>query len=146
MDDLRLALLRDLERALLEALAESAEAHRALERMHEEGLTLQIYLDCRRPDERASHDPASRGLVSQEPAARGLVSDTPLEPARVPAAAAPVSQRAIARATGRSGERRARAPRRSPAPPQPLFRINSEDLAMLRSLGIDPTRKGRARR
>jgi len=136
MDDLRLALLRDLERALLEALAESAEAHRALERMHEEGLTLQIYLDCRRPDERAS----------QGPAARGLVSETPLEPARVPAAAAPVSQRAIARASGRSGERRARAPRRSPAPPQPLFRINSEDLAMLRSLGIDPTRKGRARR
>jgi len=123
-----MALLRDLERALLEALAESAEAHRALERMHDEGLTLQIYLDCRRNGDRSC--------------------DAPLEPARVPAAAAPVSARALARATGRAGERRVRAPRKSaPAqPPEPLFRINSDDLAMLRALGIDPTRKGRSRR
>ena len=122
-----MALLRELERALLEALAESAEAHRTLERMHDEGLTLQIYLDCRKAGERSA--------------------DAPLEPARVPAAAAPVSARALARVTGRAGERRTRAPRKSaPVEPAPLFRINTEDLAMLRALGIDPTRKGRSRR
>jgi len=127
MEDLRLALLRELERALLEALAESAEAHRTLERMHDEGLTLQIYLDCRSARERSS--------------------EAPLEPARVPAAAAPVSARALARATGRAGDRRPRAPRKSaPVEPAPLFRINTADLAMLRALGIDPTRKGRGRR
>jgi hypothetical protein len=137
MEDLRLALLRDLERALLEALAESAEAHRALERMHDEGLTLQIYLDCQRNGEPAARQPASRAIGG----------GNPLEPARVPASAPAVSARALARVAGRGGERRARAPRKNaPAAPEPLFRINSEDLAMLRALGIDPTRKGRARR
>ena len=95
MDERRLALLRDLERALLEALSESADVHRTLERMHGEGYTLQLYLDCRREGEAA-------------------------------ASSAPQAER---RSAG-----------------EPLFRINSDDLTMLRSLGIDPTRKGRARR
>jgi hypothetical protein len=93
MDERRLALLRDLERALLEALSESADVHRTLERMHSEGYTLQLYLDCRPEGEAASSPPVER------------------------------------RSAG-----------------EPVFRINSEDLTMLRSLGIDPTRKSRARR
>jgi len=95
MDERRLSLLRDLERVLLEALSESAEVHRSLERMHDEGYTLQLHLDCRREG----------------------------EPETRPAAAM-----------------------RSAASPEPVFRINSDDLTMLRALGIDPTRKGRARR
>lgn len=95
MDERRLALLRDLERALLDALAESAEVHRSLERMHDEGYTLQLYFGCRRDGE---------------------------------------------------SEERSLAPARGAAPPEPVFRINSDDLTMLRALGIDPTRKGRARR
>lgn len=37
------------------------------------------------------------------------------------------------------------AVRRLPAG-EPSFRINAQDLAFLRSVGIDPTRKGRSRR
>ena len=111
MDERRLALLRDLERALLEALSESADVHRSLERMHGEGYTLQLFLDCRREGE----------------------SDAP--------GAAPPRP---------ANERRSGRDRRSSVPVhaanEPVFRINSEDLRMLRALGIDPTRKGRARR
>lgn len=46
MDDLRRALLRDLERALLDAIAESPEVHRTLSRLDREGFTLQVMLDC----------------------------------------------------------------------------------------------------
>jgi hypothetical protein len=109
MDERRLALLRDLERALLEALSESADVHRSLERMHGEGYTLQLFLDCRRDDEREASDVAT---------------------------------------ARRPGDRRSGLDRRvaTRAPHEPVFRINSEDLRMLRALGIDPTRKGRARR
>lgn len=53
MDDLRRALLRDLERALLDAIAESPEVHRTLSRLEREGFTLQVMLDCQ-PKERAA--------------------------------------------------------------------------------------------
>jgi hypothetical protein len=106
MDERRLALLRDLERALLEALSESADVHRSLERMHGEGYTLQLFLDCQREGEREPAHDATRRPV---------------------------------------GERRSGRDRRVAAH-EPVFRINSEDLRMLRALGIDPTRKGRARR
>jgi hypothetical protein len=116
MDERRLALLRELERALLEALSESADVHRSLERMHGEGYTLQLYLDCQRDED------GETGVRS---------------PVRV------VAER-------RSGvDRRAAANggRRTPGDAgEPIFRINSDDLRMLRALGIDPTRKGRARR
>lgn len=90
MDERRLSLLRDLERALLDALSESADVHWTLERMHDAGFTLQLHLDCRRETDAESS--------------------------------------ATARAT-----------------PEPTFRINSDDLMLLRALGIDPTRKGRTR-
>ncbi len=92
MDERRITLLRDLERALLEALSESADVHRSLARMHGEGYTLQLFLDCHREGEEIE-----------------------------------------SRATRRTSR-------------EPVFRINSDDLTMLRALGIDPTRKGRARR
>ena len=81
--------MRELERALLEAISESAEVHRTLHRMHREGYTLQLFLDCQAAGEPAKAD------------ARAL---------------------------------------------EPAFRINSDDLTLLRGLGIDPTRKSRARK
>jgi hypothetical protein len=97
MDERRRTFMRELERALLEAISESAEVHRTLHRMHREGYTLQLFLDC-------------------QPAVE-TDSDASSEPAR-------------------SESRQL----------EPAFRINSEDLTLLRALGIDPTRKSRARK
>lgn len=93
MDERRLTFMRELERALLEAISESAEVHRTLHRMHREGYTLQLFLDC-------------------QPA-----GDAPPE--------------AVGATAGQA---------------EPAFRINSDDLSLLRALGIDPTRKSRLRK
>ncbi len=97
MDERRHTFMRELERALLEAISESAEVHRTLQQMHQEGYRLQLFLDCRPAGEA---DPT----LGTEPAKPGI---RVLEPA---------------------------------------FRINSDDLTLLRGLGIDPTRKSRARK
>lgn len=97
MDERRLTFMRELERALLEAISESAEVHRTLHQMHSEGYTLQLFLDCQ---------PAS---AEQSSGGTGVTKAAPRDA-------------------------------------EPAFRINSEDLSLLRSLGIDPTRKSRARR
>ena len=89
--------MRELERALLEAISESAEVHRTLHHMHREGYTLQLFLDCQPAGEPAS-----------------------------PATAEPA----------KSGNRAL----------EPAVRINSDDLTLLRGLGIEPTRKSRARK
>ena len=83
------SLLRDLERALLDAIAESPEVHRRLWKLQRAGYTLQLSLDCAREDEVAA-------------------AETP--------------------------------------GPEPGFRIDAEDLAFLRAIGIDPTRTRRSRR
>jgi hypothetical protein len=44
------------------------------------------------------------------------------------------------------GEAPRRAPRSERSRPEPQFRINGDDLAFLRSVGIDPTRRRRSRR
>ncbi len=119
MDERRTTLLRELERALLEALSESADVHRALERMHDEGFVLQMFLDCHREGEPERDLPSDQALVPELPAGTRSAGFADLPP-------------------GGDAARAARA--------EPLFRINSEDLAMLRALGIDPTRKGRGRR
>jgi hypothetical protein len=97
MDERRRTFMRELERALLEAISESAEVHRTLHRMHREGYTLQLFLDCQPAGE---PEPA----VAAEPV--------------------PAATRVL----------------------EPTFRINSDDLTLLRRLGIDPTRKSRARK
>lgn len=89
----RRTLLRELERALLDALAESPEVHRQLDRLRALGLTARLVLDC-------ASDAAGEG--------------EPLE-ARVPV-------------------------------PETTFRIDGADLAFLRSIGIDPTRRRRSKR
>jgi hypothetical protein len=97
MDERRRTFMHELERALLEAISESAEVHRTLQRMHREGYTLQLFLDCQpaAADERVDSSEAAK------PEIRTL---------------------------------------------EPAFRINSDDLVLLRGLGIDPTRKSRARK
>lgn len=83
------SLLRELERALLDAIAESPEVHRRLWKLQREGYTLHLSLDCAREGD--------VGLVERPGA-------------------------------------------------EPSFRIDSQDLAFLQSIGIDPTRKRRTRR
>ena len=46
MDERRHTFMRELERTLLEAISESAEVHRTLQQMHQEGYRLQLFLDC----------------------------------------------------------------------------------------------------
>lgn len=116
MDERRRTFMRELERALLEAISESAEVHRTLNRMHREGYTLQLFLDCQ-PAEVA--DPARAAAGSG--AADSSTTADDLEPVK-----------SEARAAGRANE--------------PAFRINSDDLTLLRGLGIDPTRKSRVRK
>ena len=112
MDERRRTFMRELERALLEAISESAEVHRTLHRMHSEGYTLQLFLDCQPA---GSPEP-----TTADPAADRDPCDT-LVPART-------------------------ASRAETGGKEPAFRINSEDLTLLRALGIDPTRKSRARK
>jgi hypothetical protein len=93
-------LLRDIERALMDALAESPAIHQTLWKLQREGWTLRLFLDCQREDDGEHSVPLT--------AAAG----------------------------------------RNPGPPagEPSFRIDAEDLRLLRSLGIDPTRRRAARR
>lgn len=83
-------MLRDLERALSQAIAASPEIVESLRRVRAEGYRLEVVFDCR-PQESESATPA-------------------------------------------------------PGLPAPTFRIHGEDLAFLRSIGIDPTRRRRPRR
>jgi hypothetical protein len=92
----RRALLRTLERALYDAIAESEELHRALYELQREGLQVRLSIAC---------EPGA-GLPSAPPA----------------------------------------APRRQSGREVASFRIDSDDLRFLRSIGIDPTRARRSRR
>lgn len=51
------SLLRELERALLDAIAESPEVHRRLWKLQREGYTLSLSLDCARADDSAAPAP-----------------------------------------------------------------------------------------
>jgi hypothetical protein len=93
------SLLSSLERALLDALAESPEVHRSIWRLQRAGFTLQFAIECR-----------EAGADGAEP--------------RAEAGAAPIGEAA------RPG----------------TFRIDAGDLRFLRSIGIDPTRRTRAKR
>jgi len=82
-------ILRELERALADAIGDSPEISEGLRRIRDEGYDVQVVFDCK---------------------ARTA------EPERTPR-------------------------RRTP---QPVFRIHGDDLAFLRSIGIDPTRRKRS--
>jgi hypothetical protein len=99
LDDKLHHMLRDLRRALSEAISESSEVSRSLRRIRDEGYSLYLLVDCKRE----ALDPDSIALS---------------------ASAAPPARH--------SG--------------QPAFQIDVRDLAFLRSIGIDPTRRLRRRR
>lgn len=119
-------MIRELERALSGAFAESEDVHEVLRRLRDEGYGLLIVLD-----RRDGHG---------QPRDGELVSD---------------AERALAAALGRARLARLAAPEHAPDGPggrpgddreSPAFRIDAADLAFLRSIGIDPTRKIRGRR
>jgi hypothetical protein len=81
------SLLAELERALLEALTDSAEVQALLGRLGRAGLSVRLSLEC-----------------------FGSEAGEPVGPSE---------------------------------PREPAFRIDAQDLAFLRSIGIDPTRRAR---
>ena len=119
--------LRDFGRALSAAISDSSEATRRLNELRDEGFSLYLLLD-------GSGEDGDEGaeLRQSGSAARGRVS----------------------RSGAAASQALTRSPRRLPAPRDaasagerdPSFRINGEDLALLRSLGIDPTRTVRRRK
>jgi len=114
LDDRLHQMLRDLRRALSEAISESSEVSLTLRRIREEGYTLYLLVDCKRDrlDRLDRHDRLDR----LDRLDRGDMGDELL----------PVA-----------------APRRAG---EPVFQINGQDLSLLRSIGIDPTRQLRRRR
>lgn len=82
-------LLREISRALLDAIAESGVVTDGLRRLHREGYTLHLLLDCQR-----------EGAAAEPTAPNAREADV-------------------------------------------AFRIDTDDLAFLRSIGIDPTRRRR---
>ena len=116
MDSSTRRKLDDFRRALTEAISDSSEAARRLYDLRQEGFNLYLLLDG------SGRELPGRTLEEE---LRG----------------------------GETVERRhalQRLPRRLPETTrdggEPQFRINSDDVAVLRSLGIDPTRKARRRR
>ena len=121
MDDTARRLLRDLGRSLAEAIAGSGDAGAALRRLREEGYSLYLLLDRServRNREGESHRPAS--IAGQE-ASAGIADGAS-------AAESEILETPVTAARSRRA---------------PAFRINASDLFFLRSIGIDPTRRGR---
>jgi hypothetical protein len=94
-------MIRDLGRALTEAISESSDACQSLHRIQEEGYALFLLVGS-----------------TQDPDATAAPSDASVEEPAVPRGSSAVA---------------------------PAFRIDGRDLAFLRSIGIDPTRKVRSR-
>jgi hypothetical protein len=120
LDERLKPLIRDLRRALAEAISESSDVSRSLRRIREEGYAMVLHLDCKRDgDEEPPLVPASRAAVLADPLpeklARTVKSPKPESNALVPS-------------------------------PEPAFQIDGRDLSFLRSIGIDPTRRLRRKK
>jgi hypothetical protein len=116
LDDKLHLMLRDLRRALSEAISESSDVSRTLRRIREEGYALYLLVDCKR--ERDDNDDD----------------------------AFPIAASRAARTASRGSSSTSGSTSRSPSNPEPAFQINGKDLSFLRSIGIDPTRRLRRRR
>lgn len=115
-DDVR-RILQELSQELCTVIGESEEVGAKLTELRERGYSLNLLLDCRSLEDDES----------AEPPAQLEAGPTPTQ---LPA-------RADGGETGKQAE---------PATDEePSFRINSKDLAFLRSVGIDPTRRRRSR-
>lgn len=141
-------MIRDLGRTLAEAISDSSEASRTLRRLNAEGYaislelgrssrrsgpgeTLTLFLERRPREGLREQDPGEHGLGEHGLGGYGLGehglgehNPGPLDPARALPPALP--------------------PR--PESSEPSFQIDGRDLAFLRSIGIDPTRRPRKQR
>lgn len=117
-------LIRDLRRALAEAISESSDVSRSLRRIREEGYAMVLHLDCKREvgEEESPLVPAARAAVLADPLAQ--------KPEK------------LARSMKSPGPE---AGALAPSPP-PTFQIDGRDLGFLRSIGIDPTRRLRRKK
>jgi hypothetical protein len=70
LDDKIHQMLKDLRRALSDAISESSEVSKTLRKIREEGYSLYLLVDCKRE----SSDPDSLAL---QPATRGSATATP---------------------------------------------------------------------
>jgi hypothetical protein len=123
-------MLKELGQAINESISGSDRVHDSLQKIRDEGYNLYMVLDAKVGVNRRERRAASRG------------SDAVAERARAPRS----SRRSLA-LVGRD-EREERDDRDDADSPEEraAFRINLKDLRFLRSVGIDPTRKVRARR
>lgn len=110
-------LLQEISEELCEAIGESSEVGAKLAELRDAGYTLNLLLDCKPVD-----DPESSDETSQK--------DQALLPA------------GPHRAQLTTGGEEARS---TTGGVEPRFRINADDLAFLRSVGIDPTRQRRSK-
>lgn len=123
-DDLR-DLLQNLGRALSAAISDSDEVSRSLDRIQQEGYRLELHLDCKPPKGGAGGESEAGAAQEQgRSRSRPQAQEAPLKPGqRLPLAYRKVAPRG-----------------------EPRFQIDMQDLAFLRSIGIDPTRRMRRRR
>ncbi len=122
LDEKLKPLIRDLRRALAEAISESSDVSRSLRRIREEGYAMVLHLDCKREagDEEPRLVPASRAAVLANPLPQKIEK--------------------LARSM-KSPQSGALVPS-----PEPAFQIDGRDLGFLRSIGIDPTRRLRRKK
>lgn len=125
LDDKLNRLLQDLGKALSELIAESPDVTDTLDEIHREGYRLSLLVDCS-PDS----DDVDELEVSEE-FESGVVGE--FEVAEVEFVA-----------QNEDGETADETPTRRRI--EPMFQINSGDLAFFRSIGIDPTQKLKKRR
>ena len=115
-DDVR-RILQELSQELCTVIGESEGVGAKLAELRERGYSLTLLLDCRSvEDDESAEPPAQLEAGSTQ--------------AQLPARADSAEQE------------ESREPARDE---EPRFRINSKDLAFLRSVGIDPTRRRRSR-
>lgn len=125
-------LIRDLRRALAEAISESSDVSRSLRRIREEGYAMVLHLDCKREagDEEPPLVAAPRTAVLAD-RLNDRFSDKTEKLAKPVKSARPDAR----------PETTALVPS-----PEPAFQIDGRDLGFLRSIGIDPTRRLRRKK
>jgi len=124
LDERLKPLIRDLRRALAEAISESSDVSRSLRRIREEGYSMVLHLDCKREagDEEPPLVPAARAAVLAD-----RLSDKTEKLAKPTKSARPETTALV-------------------PSPEPAFQIDGRDLGFLRSIGIDPTRRLRRKK
>lgn len=81
LDDKLRQMLRDLSRALYEAISDSTEVGESLRRIRREGYTLHLLLDCKREDREEKGERAEpRALPEALAVPAGAVADLEGEP------------------------------------------------------------------